>query len=112
MRLKLILIASLLAALAGSGASIAIVLGLFASLKPLHTPGLLALSTFVLPAGTIAWATVFVYRHTARRRKLQAVMTALLGVILALATFTAAVLLTSRSARVTPQPTPPPRSAG
>lgn len=112
MRLKLILIASLLAALAGSAASIAIVLGLSASLKPLHSPGLLALATFVLPAGTIAWATVFVYRHTARRRKLQALMTALLGLLLSLSTFTAAVLLTSRAADVPPQPTSPPRSAG
>lgn len=112
MRLKLILIASLLAALVGSGASIAIVLGLSASLKPFHSPGLLALATFVIPAGTIAWATVFVYRHTARRRKLQAVMTALLGVLLSVATFTAAVLMTSRAAGVPPQPTPPQRSAG
>ena len=97
MRLKLILIASLLAALVGSGASIAIVLGVFTSLKPLNTPGLLVLSTFVLPAGAIVWATMFVYRHTARRRKLQAVMTALLGLLLALGTFTAAVVLTSRA---------------
>ena len=94
MRLKLILIASLLAALVGCGASIAIVLGLTASLKPLHSPGLLVLATFVLPAGTIAWATVFVYRHTARRRKLQAVTTASLGLLLSLATFIAAVVLT------------------
>jgi hypothetical protein len=112
MRLKLILIASLLAALVGSGASIAIVLGAFASLKPLKTPGVLVLSTFVLPAAALVWATIFVYRHTARRRKLQAVMTALLGLLLTLGSFTAAVLLTSRSERIPPQPTPPPHNVG
>jgi len=112
MRLKLVLIVSILAALVGSGASITIVLGVFASLQPLNRPGLLVLSTFVLPAAAIVWATIFVYRHTARRRRLQAVMTALLSLLLTLGAFTAAVLVTSRSARVQPQPTPPPRNAG
>jgi len=112
MRLKLIIFTSLLAALVGSGASIAIVLGAFSSLKPLNTPGVLVLSTFLLPAGAIVWATVFVYRHTARRRKLQATMTALLGLLLALGTFTATVVITSRAARVPAQPTPPLRNVG
>lgn len=112
MRLKLIIFTSLLAALVGSGASIAIVLGAFSSLKPLNTPGVLVLSTFLLPAGAIVWATVFVYRHTARRRKLQATMTALLGLLLALGTFTATVVLTSRAGRVPAQPTPPPHNVG
>ena len=111
MRLKLVLIASLLAAIAGSGASIAIVLGAFASLKPLHSPSLLVLSTFVLPAGTIVWATMFVYRHTARRRRLQAVLTAILGLLLTLGAFISAALLTSRSARLPTQPITTPRNA-
>jgi len=102
MRLKLILIASLLASLVGSGASIAIVFGAFSSLKPLSAPGLLVLFSFLLPVGAIVWATIFVYRHTARRRKLQAVLTVLLSVILSIAAFTAAVLLTSRAARPAP----------
>src|SRR5882762_10602169 len=103
MRLKLVLIASLLAAIVGSGASIAIVLGAFASLKPLRSPSLLVLLTFVLPAGAIVWATMFVYRHTARRRRLQAALTAILGLLLTLGAFTTAALLTSRSGRVPPQ---------
>lgn len=110
MRLKLVLIVSILAALIGSGASIAIVLGVFASLQPMNSPGLLVLSTYLLPAGAIVWATIFVYRHTARRRRLQAVLTVLLSLLLTLGAFTAAVLLTSRSSRVLPQPTPPPRN--
>ena len=39
MRLKLVIIASLLAAVVGAGASIAIILGVFASLRPLSSPG-------------------------------------------------------------------------
>jgi uncharacterized membrane protein len=105
MRLKLIIIASLLAALVGSGSSIAIVIGVFSSLKPLNTPGLLVVSTFLLPLGAIVWATVFVYRHTARRRKLQAFLTALLGLILAFGAFATAVVITSRA---TPVPPPAP----
>src|SRR6267142_2676629 len=105
MRLKLVLIASLIAAIAGAGASIAIILGAFASLKPLTSPGLLVLSTFILPAGAIVWSTMFVYRHTARRRKLQALLTAILGLLLTLGAFTSVALLTSRSVPVPPQPT-------
>ena len=112
MRLKLVFIVSIVAALIGSGASIGVILGVFASLRPLNTPGLLVLSTFVLPAATIVWATIFVYRHTARRRRLQAVMTALLSLLLTLGAFAAAVVWTSRSTRVPPETTPPPRIAG
>src|SRR6266404_2029905 len=107
MRLKLVLIASLLAAIAGAGASIAIILGAFASLRPLTSPGLLVFSTFVLPAAAIVWSTIFVYRHTARRRRLQAFLTAILGLLLTLGAFAVAAFLTSSSPRV-PTPPPPP----
>jgi purine-cytosine permease-like protein len=112
MRLKLVFIVSIIAALIGSGASIGIVLGVFASLRPLNSPSLLVISTFVLPLAAIVWATIFVYRHTARRRRLQAVMTALLSLLLTLGAFTAAVVLTSRSTRIRQQTTPPPRNSG
>lgn len=112
MRFKLILIVSCLAALVGSGISIAIVLGAFSSLQTLKTPGFLVLSTFLLPIGAIVWATVFVYRHTARRRKLQAILTALLALALALTTFVTTVLLTSRRTLVPPQVIPQPRNSG
>lgn len=110
MRLKLVFIVSLLAAIVGAGTSMAIVLGLFSSLQPVSAPSLLVLSTFILPAGAVVWASIFVYRHTARRRKLQAVMTALLSLLLTFGAFTAAVLITSRSARSRPQTAPPLRA--
>src|SRR5215211_6699766 len=71
MRLKLVLIASSLAAIAGAGSCIALVLGVF-SRQALSSPGLLVASTFLLPLATIIFASIFVYRHTARRRRLQA----------------------------------------
>jgi hypothetical protein len=96
MRLKLVFIASLLAALLGSGASIAIILATFSSLRPITKPGVVVFSTFLLPIVTTLLASIFVYRHTARRRKLQAFLTAILSVILTLASFVAASIITSR----------------
>jgi len=111
MRLKLVLIASLLAGVVGAGASIAIILGVFASLKPLSSPGPLVISTFVLPVAAVSYASIFVYRHTARRRKLQAVLTAILALLLCLSAFIAASLITSRLPRAGPQPGSAPRDA-
>ena len=112
MRLKLVMIASLLAAIVGAGASIAIILGVFASLTPLSSPSLLVVSTFVLPVAGVSYASIFVYRHTARRRKLQAALTAVLALLLCLSAFIAASLITSRLTRVRPQLVPAPRNAG
>src|SRR5438552_1994384 len=97
MRLTLVLIASLFAAIIGSGASIAIILAVFSSLRPVSTPGLLVLSTFVLPVVTVLLASVFVYRHTARRRKLQAFLTAILATVLSLTVFILASIATART---------------
>ena len=112
MRLKLVLIVSILAALLGAGGSLGIVLGLYSSLSPLRSPGLLVLTSLVVPLGLTAWGAIFVYRHTARRRKLQAIMTALLSLILILGAFAGTVLLTSGSNRILPEPTPTPRNSG
>ena len=112
MRLKLVMIASLLAGVVGAGASIAIILGVFASLKPLSSPGLLVISTFVLPVAAVSYASIFVYRHTARRRKSQAALTAILAFLLCLSAFIAASLIASRLTRVGPQLVPAPRNAG
>jgi hypothetical protein len=95
MRLKLVIIASVLAAVVGAGASIALVLGVFA-VKSLSSPGLLAASTFLLPIAAIVFASIFVYRHTARRRKLQAFLTAVLATLLTLSIFILTSTLTSR----------------
>ena len=97
MRLKLVIAASLLAAIAGAGSCIALVLGIF-NLGP-STPGLLVASTLLLPAAAIIFASIFVYRHTARRRKLQALLTAILATLLTLSLLLVAAILTTRFER-------------
>ena len=96
MRLKLVIAASALATLAGAGSCIAIVQVVFSSLKPVAKPGLLVGATFLLPAAAITMASIFVYRHTARRRKLQAFLTALIALLLSLCLFVGAYLLNAR----------------
>lgn len=95
MRLKLVLAASLLAAIVGAGSCIALVLGVFA-VKAWSSPGLLVTSTLLLPIASIIFASIFVYRHTARRRKLQAFLTATLSTVLTLALFIGASILNAR----------------
>ena len=101
MRLKLVIAASVLAAVVGAGSCIALVLGVF-SVKVLTSPGLLAASTLLLPVLAIVFASIFVYRHTARRRKLQALLTAILAAVLTLSIFILVSILTSRNESTDP----------
>ena len=106
MRLRLVLAASFLAAIVGAGSCIALVLGVF-SVKALSSPGLLVASTLLLPIATIVFASIFVYRHTARRRKLQAVLTGILATLLTLTLFVFTSILSARWNPVEPpQPGP------
>ena len=95
MRLKLVIAASALAAVIGAGSCIALVLGVF-SVEALSRPGVLAASTLLLPTAAIVFASIFVYRHTARRRKLQAFLTAILAILITLSLFILASVLTAR----------------
>lgn len=101
MRLKLVLIASLLAAVVGAGSCIALVLGVF-SRQALSNPGLLVLSTLVLPLATVIFSSIFVYRHTARRRRLQAFLTLVLATLLTIALFIVTSILTTRRDQMEP----------
>jgi len=106
MRLKLVVIASLLAAIVGAGSCIALVLGVF-SVRALSSPGLLVTATLLLPIAAIIFSSIFVYRHTARRRRLQAFLTVVLATLLTLALFiVASIVSASRS------PTEPVQPAG
>ena len=108
MRLKLVLMSSLIAALAGAGAATGIILSVFSSLKPITRPGMLVVSTYLLPIGAILLASIFVYRHTARRRKLQAILTATLSILLTILIFIIASIVTARRAPTQPEPPPQP----
>jgi purine-cytosine permease-like protein len=104
MRLKLVFLSSIVAATVGAGCAIAIILSVFSSLKPITAPGLLVLATFLLPAGALLLASIFVYRHTARRRKLQAALTVIISLILTIAFFVLGSIVTSRINPILPQP--------
>jgi hypothetical protein len=104
MRLKLVFAAAALAALVGAGSCIALVLGVF-STPALSRPGLLVASTLLLPVATIVFSAIFVYRHTARRRKTQAFLTTLIAILLTLGFFIVASILSAR--RVPTEPTQP-----
>ena len=101
MRLKLVLLASLLAAVAGTGSCIALVLGVF-SRQALTSPGLLVVSTLLLPLAAIIFASIFVYRHTARRRRTQAFLTFVLASLLTIALLIATSIITARRDRMEP----------
>jgi small-conductance mechanosensitive channel len=107
MRLKLVLISSLLAAIVGAGSAIAIIVSVFSSLHPIATPGLLVVSTYLLPILTTLLASIFVYRHTARRRKLQAILTATIASILTITFFVVAAIVMARTEPVQPPAKPP-----
>ena len=96
MRLKLVLGVSALASVVGAGSCIGIVLALTPGLGVPSKPGLLVSASLLLPIATIIFATIFVYRHTARRRKLQAFVTAVLATLLTLGLFVLATILSAR----------------
>jgi purine-cytosine permease-like protein len=109
MRWKLLLIASLLATLVGAGATLGIIIGILGSPARYTAPDVAVLGTLFIPVAAITFASIFVYRHTARRRKLQAMATALLATILTLTVFILSSMLTSKSV---PDAPPAPRRDG
>lgn len=113
MRLKLVLLASLIAALVGVGLTTAIILLLFSSLRPVGAPGLLVLSTYSIPMLAVLLAAIFVYRHTARRRRLQAILTVLISLVLTVGIFLVLSFATAPTLKdQTPPISEPPRNAG
>ncbi len=93
MRLKLILAASSLAAVVGAGSCIVVLIFVFSTPRPLYPPVFMAVITFLLPATTTVVASIFVYRHTARRRRLQATLTAILAMLFSLSMIMTASIL-------------------
>jgi purine-cytosine permease-like protein len=113
MRLKLVLIASLIASIVGTGLAILLIIFGLSSIEPLQafrSPTLLVLAAYLLPVITIFVASYFVYRHTARRRRLQAALTALISVVLTLTLFMVASVLSSPDEPIQP-PTESPRNS-
>jgi len=93
-RWKLLIITSLVAALTNAGGMRALVYWLIDTTECIPSPRPHAI--FALLAAPVLFTTlacVFVYRHTARRRKLQAALTALFTLVSTLAVLFAARLL-------------------
>lgn len=105
MRWKLLIIASLAAVVAGAGGSAGLLYLMTGRPAPADRAGWLGLAALILPLAAITYASVFVYRHTARRRKLQAAATALLSLALSLAIFLAFAVFTGCCEP--PPPAPP-----
>ncbi len=112
MRLKLVFICSLIAAIVGVGSTTAIILFAFSSLKPVAAPGWVVLSTYLIPLLAILFAAIFVYRHTARRRRLQAVLTALISLLLTFGIFLLFSIISAPRLNPTSPPVDTPRNVG
>jgi hypothetical protein len=102
MRWKLLIAASLLASVAGAGACLLVAYLWLGSAPEVGPGGGAAAAVFVIPVGAVAAASVFVYRHTARRRSLQAAATALLASLLTLSALLAGSLYLRRPAPYAP----------
>lgn len=90
MRFKLVLLTSLIGALIGAGAVVGIGFATLGSwIGFLKQPPHDWTSTLIqaIPLATALGASIFVYRHTARRRKLQSVLTGILILLLCLVIF-------------------------
>jgi Na+/proline symporter len=111
MRWKLLVFASLLATIVGAGSALGLVYGLTSTIENLSRPSAYALGALLIPIAAITFASIFVYRHTARRRRLQAMLTALIAIALTLTTLLLASVLYTKPAP-SPTPAPSPRNVG
>lgn len=82
MRWKLLVLGSVVAALLALGLWSAVTIAVFGSARVLAQNDWLLLCSLVIPLGVTASAGVFVYRHTAKRRKLQALIATVLVLLL------------------------------
>jgi cytochrome bd-type quinol oxidase subunit 2 len=84
MRWKLLVIASFAASLIACGLWSALAIGVFGTARALARNDWLLFSSAVVPLAVAAYSGMFVYRHTARRRKTQATFTAILALLFTL----------------------------
>ncbi len=107
MRWKLIFIAALVASIAGTGLTFALAHALYGSTRRLNTYDPAALGALLIPLIIVTLASTFVYRHTARRRKTQALATAVLALLFTLTIFVIGSIYFSKQTPVPPSSTTP-----
>ena len=94
MRWKLLLLTSSLAALVSAGACLGLAYALPGVFERVRAPqDAVAIAVLALPIGIITAASIFVYRHTARLRPLQAALTAVFSAALTLSLIFAGTFL-------------------
>jgi hypothetical protein len=87
MRWKLLLIIVVAATATGFGGWLAVTIGVFGKAAELVRQPLWFLLSLLIPIAMIVFSGLFLYRHTARRRKLQAALAAILVAILIVASY-------------------------
>ncbi|HKS26802.1 MAG TPA: hypothetical protein VJS44_03235 [Pyrinomonadaceae bacterium] len=110
MRWKLLIITSLVAAIVGAGGSLALALGLTGTARRPAALDIYVILMLIVPVLAVFFATLFVYRHTARWRKAQALSTALLSILLTLTMLIAGSMFLAPGASEQGPPAPPPRN--
>jgi len=93
MRWKLLILTSVVASLVAGALWSAIVAVLFGPAAVVARRDWLLPVSFVVPLGIAVWAGYFVYRHTSRRRKTQAVITMIAALLLTTLAYVAAAQL-------------------
>jgi hypothetical protein len=93
MRWKMLIIASAAAAIIGFGIWSAVVIGIYGSAASLARNDALLLASAVPPLVLSGLAGFFAYRHTARRRKLQGLITMLLALLLTIIAYAVVAVL-------------------
>ena len=100
MRWKVIILVSAAAAILGCFLWCGLAIAVFGSASALARHEWLFAASLLIPLSLIAFAGTFVYRHTARRRKSQALITALLSLFLTPAVYMTASVIAPVRLRV------------
>jgi ABC-type uncharacterized transport system permease subunit len=87
MRWKLLGLVSVIAALTGVALWSAVTVAAFGSARAMARYDWVLLGSLIIPLGVTVFGALFVYRHTAHRRKSQAVIAILLTLLLTAATY-------------------------
>lgn len=74
MRWKLLIITTLVTVLVGASSALALIYFFVRPVRPFTFDNYLSWLALLAPLAALIYAAIFVYRHTARRRKLQAML--------------------------------------
>jgi uncharacterized membrane protein len=96
MRWKLLGLVSVIGALFGVTLWSSLTIATFGSASSLARNGWITLGTLVIPMGVSVFGALFVYRHTAHRRKTQATLATLLTLLLTAAVYLVAATVVPR----------------